>query len=134
MAPVDDQALAAPLAAFRPTKATTMSITTLNLILAWTLAAFFVLGGAVNVAGRGSTIAEYRRWGYPDWFHFVTGALEFATALLLALTTIRLLGAGLGAAVMLAAAATVIVHCEYARAVPPIVVLILLVVVGWSAL
>jgi len=50
--------------------------------------------------------AEYRRWGYPDWFHFVTGALELATAALLVVTATRLLGAGLGGAVMLAAAGT----------------------------
>ena len=111
-----------------------MSVITWNVILAWALAAFFVLGGAINVAGRGSTIAEYRRWGYPDWFHFVTGALEFATALLLAMTTTRLLGAGLGGAVMLAAAATVVFNREYARAAPPVVVLIVLAAVGWSAL
>jgi DoxX-like family len=60
-----------------------------NSILSWALAAFFVLGGVINVLALGSTTAEYRRWGYPDWFHFATGALEFATATLLALTTTR---------------------------------------------
>ena len=51
-----------------------------NSILSWAIAAFFVLGGVINVLALGSTTAEYRRWGYPDWFHFATGALEFATA------------------------------------------------------
>jgi hypothetical protein len=123
---------------FRPAalaqKENAMSYPALTLILAWALAAFFMLGGAINVLARGSTAEEYRRWGYPDWFHFVTGALEFTTAALLVLTATRLLGAGLGCAIMLAAAATVIVHREYPRAAPPIIALVLLIVVGWSAL
>jgi hypothetical protein len=28
---------------------------------------------------------EYQRWGYPDWFHFMTGGLELVVALLLPL-------------------------------------------------
>jgi len=43
-------------------------------------------------------------------------------------------GAGLGGAVMLAAAATVIVRGEYVRAVPPVAVLMLLAVVARAAL
>lgn len=38
----------------------------------------------------------------------------------------------LGAGVMLAAIATVAWHREYRRAVPPFIVLVLLVVVGWT--
>jgi len=105
-----------------------------NLILSWALAGFFALGAVINILAPGSTAAEYRRWGYPDWFHFVTGALEFATAVLLVLTATRLLGAGLGGAVMLAAAATVIVHGEYVRAAPPVAILVLLAVFAWTAL
>lgn len=105
-----------------------------NLILAWALAAFFTLGAVINVIAPGSTAAEYRRWGYPDWFHFVTGALELATAVLLAVAATRLLGVGLGGAVMFAATATVIVHGEYVRAAPPVAVLILLGIVAWTAL
>src|ERR1700677_836887 len=105
-----------------------------NLILAWALAAFFTLGAVINVLAPASTAAEYRRWGYPDWFHFVTGALELATAVLLALTATRLLGAGLGGAVMLAATSTVIVHREYVRAAMPILILVLLAIVAWATL
>jgi DoxX-like family len=104
-----------------------------NLILVWALAAFFTLGAVINVLALGTTADEYQRWGYPDWFHFVTGALELATAILLAVTATRWLGAGLGGAVMVAAAATVIAHGEYVRAAPPVVVLVLLSIVGWTA-
>jgi hypothetical protein len=105
-----------------------------NPLLAWALAAFFASGAVINILAPGSTAAEYRRWGYPDWFHFVTGALELATAVLLAITTTRLLGAGLGGAVMLAAAATVLVHGEYVRAAPLAVILIMLAILAWTAL
>jgi hypothetical protein len=111
-----------------------MSLFAWNAILAWALAAFFIVGSVINVFAPGTTALEYQRWGYPDWFHFVTGALEFVAAILLALTSTRLVGAGLGAAVMFAAAATVVLHGEYFRAAPPIVVLILLALVGWTAL
>jgi DoxX-like family len=103
-------------------------------VLAWALAAFFTVGAVINVLALGSTAAEYRRWGYPDWFHFVTGALELATAALLALTATRLFGAGLGGAIMVAAAATVIVHREYVHAALPVLVLVLLAIVAWTAL
>jgi hypothetical protein len=105
-----------------------------NSILSWAIAAFFVLGGVINVLALGSTTAEYRRWGYPYWFHFATGALEFATATLLALTTTRLLGAGLGAAVMLAAIVTVVFHGEYVSAAQPAIVLALLALAAWAVL
>jgi hypothetical protein len=111
-----------------------MSLLPWNAILAWALAAFFLVGSAINLIAPGSTAEEYRRWGYPDWFHVVTAALELSTAILLVLTTTRLWGAGLGGAIMLAAAATVIFHREYFRAAPPIVVFLLLALVAWSVL
>jgi hypothetical protein len=106
----------------------------LTFLLPWTVSAFFILGGVINVVAPGSTQAEYRRWGYPDWFHFVTGTLEFATAICLIFVASRLAGAGLGCAIMLSAAATVIVHGEYHRAAPPIVVFVLSTVVAWTAM
>jgi hypothetical protein len=115
-------------------KGKTMSHLAWNPLLAWALAAFFTVGAVINILAPGSTAAEYRRWGYPDWFHFVTGALEFATAILLAVAATRLLGAGLGGAVMLAAAATVFVNGEYARAAPPVAILVMLAIVAWTAL
>jgi hypothetical protein len=103
-------------------------------ILAWALAGFFALGSAVNISAPESVAADYRNWGYPDWFHFVTGGAELTTAVLLALSLTRVLGAALGSCVMLAAAATVAVHGEYAHAILPIIILTLAVVVAWTSL
>jgi hypothetical protein len=79
-------------------------------VSALALAAFFVVGSLSNIFAPGSIYQEYLRWGYPPWFHFVTGSLELTTAVLLART--RLWGAALGCTVMLAALATVTLHGE----------------------
>jgi hypothetical protein len=97
------------------------------------LAAFFVVGSLSNIFALGSIYGEYLRWGYPHWFHFVTGALELTAAVLLAQARTRLWGSALGCAVMLAALATVTFHGEYGHAVPPLVVATLSIVVGWIA-
>jgi hypothetical protein len=98
-------------------------------ILPWALAAFFTLGFVINTFMVKLVGPEYRRWGYPDWFHFVSGGLELAVALLLPAVATRLFGVVLGCAIMLAAIATVLYHREYRRAAPPLIVLVLLV--GW---
>jgi hypothetical protein len=100
-------------------------------VLAWALAAFFVVGSLSNIFAPRSIIEEYVRWGYPHWFHFVTGSLELTTAVLLARAPTRLWGAALGCTVMCAALGTVIIHGEYAHAAPPLVVAGLAIVVGW---
>ena len=97
------------------------------------LAAFFVVGSLGNIFAFGSIYEEYLRWGYPPWFHFVTGSLELTTAVLLAQARTRLWGAALGCTVMLAALATITLHGEYGHGVPPLIVATLSIVVGWIA-
>lgn len=93
-------------------------------LLSWALAAFFVVGAVINTFAINMVGPEYRRWGYPDWFHFVSGALELAVALLLATMMTRPFGVALGCGIMLAAIATVVRHREYHRAVPPFIVFV----------
>jgi DoxX-like family len=102
-------------------------------ISALALAAFFVVGSLSNIFAPGSIYEEYLRWGYPPWFHFVTGSLELTTAVLLAQARTRLWGSALGCAVMLAALATVTLHGEYGHGVPPLIAATLSIVVGWIA-
>jgi hypothetical protein len=102
-------------------------------VLALALAAFFVVGSLSNIFAPPSIYDEYLRWGYPNWFHFVTGSLEFTTAVLLARAHTRLWGAALGCTVMLAALATVTLHGEYGHSVAPLVVAVLSMLVGWIA-
>jgi chromate transport protein ChrA len=100
--------------------------------LAWALAAFFLFGGIGNILAPEPIAADYRRWGYPDWFHFITGGLELVVAALLAVAATRFWGAALGCLVMSGAVATVALHGEYAHAIPPLVVLALSAVLGWA--
>lgn len=99
----------------------------------WVLVAFFIAGGIGNIFVSAENAANYARWGYPDWFHYVTGMLELSTAALLAPRRTRLFGAGLGSLVMLAAAGTVLLHGEYTHAIAPFTVLAVLALAGWFA-
>ncbi|HEX3504604.1 MAG TPA: DoxX family protein [Xanthobacteraceae bacterium] len=103
-------------------------------ILTWAVAAFFVLGFVINTFATKLVKPEYRRWGYPDWFHLVSGGLELVVALLLLTAATRLFGVALGCSIMLAAIATVVYHREYRRAVPPLIVFVLLSIVGRAML
>ena len=100
-------------------------------VFALALAAFFVVGSISNILAPGSIYEEYLRWGYPPWFHFVTGALELTTAVLLARASTRLLGCALGCAVMVGALATVTLHGEYGHAAPPLVIATLTIIIAW---
>ncbi len=100
-------------------------------LFAGALAAFFLLGGTLNIFAGPEIRADYARWGYPDWFPYVTGLLEWSTAVLLALPRTRLAGSLLGTGVMAAAAATVLLHGEWSHAIPPLAVLALVVLNGW---
>ncbi|OXC76909.1 DoxX family protein [Caballeronia sordidicola] len=102
-------------------------------VLPLVLAAFFVVGSLSNILAPRSIFEEYLKWGYPHWFHFVTGSLELMTAILLARARTRLWGSALGCTVMLAALATVTLHGEYGHGVAPLVVVTLSIVVGWIA-
>ncbi|MDG2527606.1 DoxX family protein [Caulobacter endophyticus] len=103
-------------------------------VLAWLLAGFFVFGAVGNLLAPPDIAASYRRWGYPDWFHFVTAILELAAAGLLAWRRARPVGAGLAASVMGAAVLTVLLHRDLGHLPPPLVVLALAALVGWGAL
>lgn len=104
-----------------------------NNVLAYLLSAFFLVGSITNIVNPDSIAADYARWGYPSWFHFVTGSLELATAALLLNSRFRFRGAMLGGAVMMAAVATVVLHGEHAHAIAPLMVLLLVTIVGWRS-
>lgn len=100
-------------------------------VLPLVLATFFVVGSLSNIFAPGPIYEEYLKWGYPSWFHFLTGSLELTAAILLFRAPSRVLGSALGCTIMLAALATVITHSEYGHAVPPVVVATLSLLVGW---
>lgn len=87
-------------------------------VLAWVLVAFFLASGLMNIRPPEPIRKSYSRWGYPQWFHYVTAAAEVTGALLLLWEVTRVAGALLLAAVMAAAIATLFKHREAAHAVP----------------
>ncbi|WP_049399690.1 MULTISPECIES: DoxX family protein [Stenotrophomonas] len=100
-------------------------------LLAWGLSIFFVVGAIGNWLGPANLRAEYARWGYPNWFHRVTAALEFLIAIFLVFVSTRLGGCALGGVVMLAAIGTLLRHAEYKHALLPTAVLLLLGLLGF---
>ncbi len=107
-------------------KHTGVYATLIDRLLHFGLAAFFLVGGSINLAGPPAVLSEYLSWGYPLWFHWLTGTLELATACLLIPRTTRLYAAALGSCVMIGAAITLAVHQSWARTALPVFILVLL--------
>lgn len=94
-------------------------------IYALVLAIFFAIGGTMNLAASEATLADYTRWGYPTWFPYLTGTLEWTAAILLAFSATRLIGSALAGSVMIAAAGTLVLNGEFTHSIAPLTVLIL---------
>ena len=98
---------------------------------------FFIGSGMTKVLRVESQVANFERWGYPDWFLPVTGATEILGAILLLVSLVvgRLatIGALLIACVMCGALFTRITNGEsVSTIVPPIVLLLIALIVAWG--
>jgi hypothetical protein len=98
------------------------NILSFKAVVAWLLAAFFLFGAYGNTFLSPDNALAYARWGYPDWFHYLTALLELCAALLLIGYRTRLYGAALGAIVMAAATLTTLIHSDYDHSAAPIIV------------
>lgn len=90
-------------------------------LLAWLLALAFLGAGVVNAAGPAVIRDGFVRWGYPRWWNLVTGGLEVLAAALIAAPAARIAGLMLGAAICVAAVATVVRHRDYGHVAPGVV-------------
>lgn len=97
-------------------------------LLKWGLVGFFAFAGLLNVFGTAPLLVEYRRWGYPAWFHYVTGVFELSSALLQTRRTTDKAGVALGAAVMAAAFLTLVFQHEWLHAAFPLLVFFALII------
>lgn len=107
-------------------------ISSASRVLPLLLAAFFAVGAFGNFFAPPEIMADYTRWGYPSWFHYVTAVCEAVAAVMLANPMTRLAGSILAALVMAVAAVSILLAGEAGRAVAPVAVLV--VVVGVMAL
>lgn len=90
----------------------------LHLISVWLLVAGFAGAGLVNTIGRAGTRSDFARWGYPGWWHLLTGVLEIIDAGLIALPQTRISGLVLGALIIAAAILTLLRHREFPHLAP----------------
>ena len=80
-------------------------------------AAAFVAIGLAKFGGPAWAV-KFERWGYPDGFYMVIGALEFAGGVLLLVPRVSSYAAALLGAILIGAAATHALHDEAARVRP----------------
>ena len=90
-------------------------------LLAGLLTLAFLGAGAVNAAGSTAIKDGFVRWGYPRWWNLVTGGLEVLAAALIAMPVARVAGLVLGAAICVAAVATVVRVKDYGHVAPGVV-------------
>lgn len=99
----------------------------------WLLVAAFLGAGLFNAVGKPGTQGDFVRWGYPRWWNMFTGGLEMACALLIALPVGRIVGLALGAAIIAAAALTVLRHRDFSHLAPlSVFVALIAVSTTWS--
>ena len=106
----------------------------LHIVSIWLLTAAFFGAGLFNAIGSAATQASFVRWGYPAWWCRVTGALEIAVAVLVALPAARAVGLALGALIVAAAVVTIVRRREFSHLAPLGGLLVLLAVVSVSAI
>lgn len=97
----------------------------LHTIATWLAVVAFVAAAVNNSLGRKAAREDYVRWGYPDWWCYVTGLLEFVTAALIAIPAVRVAGLVLGAAIVLGAIVTVARRREFSH-LPPLGIFVVL--------
>jgi uncharacterized membrane protein YphA (DoxX/SURF4 family) len=102
--------------------------TTVSAVATWLAAAAFLIGGAVNASGAKAIRDDFRRYGFPPWWCWITAALEIGTACLLVFPATFYIGVALGACIMIAAMTSVIRAKNFRHIPPPAVFMLLLIV------
>ncbi len=101
---------------------------TSSLVLATTagrllLTLFFVYLAYQNLSGNPELVADFRRWGYPDWFRIATALAQIVGAILLVAPSTCFLGALLLAVVLIGAVGTHLLHDPWTTSLSPLLVL-----------
>lgn len=90
----------------------------------------FIGAGAAKLAGQAVMVEQFHSFGYPLWFMYLTGAIEFACAIVVLIPRYAHVGAGILACVMAGAIVSHLTHGQASMVVPPALLLILALVVG----
>lgn len=79
----------------------------------YVLAAVFLLSGAAKLAGLEFEIQAFERWGYPQWFMYLSAAIEIIGAIGLLIPRLSILAAACLALYMSGAVGTHVIHYEW---------------------
>ena len=96
------------------------------------LALLFLFAGTTKLIGMQMHVEHFAKWGCPDWFRLVVGAVEVAGAVLLLVPQTAFYAACVLSVQMLGAAYTHLVNYEAASAPFPLVVFALLAFIAYS--
>jgi uncharacterized membrane protein YphA (DoxX/SURF4 family) len=111
-----------------------LSEVTVRPIFTWTytvlLTLAFVGAGAAKLTAQPVMVEQFSRFGYPLWFMYLTGAIEFGAALLVLVPRFAHIAAAALACVMAGAIYAHLTHGEAGMVLPPILLLILALAVG----
>lgn len=99
-------------------------------VVQFVLAVLFVAVGWGKLISRPELVISFARYGYPNHFYLLVGAMESLGAILLVLPRLPSYGATLLVAVMLGAITTHLLHGEFRNALVPAVLVVLLTVIG----
>src|SRR5262249_35743622 len=103
-------------------------------IATWALKAaltyVFVSAGVLKLMGVRIFVQEFHRFGYPDWFRLLIGAVEVAGGLLLLPSRTAPFARAVLAIVMVGAAVSHLIHHEIVMAGLPLMLLLLLAALG----
>ena len=91
----------------------------------------FLMAGGTKLAGVEMHVENFLRWGYPNWFMYVTGSVELLGAVLIVIPRTRFYGAVLLLATMVGAILTHIQANKIGAIPVPFVLLVLAGFVGW---
>ena len=78
----------------------------------YALAVIFLISGIAKLAGLELLIIYFRMWGYPEWFMYVCGAIEFLGAIALFMPRFTTVAAACLAVFMVGAAGTHLINLE----------------------
>lgn len=92
------------------------------------MAALYLFAGVTKLAGMPMHVEHFADWGYPDWFRLFVGAWEVLFGILLLVPTLAFYAAGALAVGMLGAVYTEVFRGDPPRALFPLVMLGLLIV------
>ena len=95
-------------------------------LLTWSLVAFFLFAGLLNIFAPGPLREDYLSWGYPGWFHYATGSLELLSAVLQGRRATSKVGVILGALVMGVAVVTLLIYHDWLHATFPLLIFVAL--------